>query len=408
MLAEIAIDIGIKMCYNEFKEGNVKFVVDPKAFLESLKLVGLVVHPRSPLPMGSCVKLSAKGNTLLEYLGVSGSMSICYTFRDLMIEEEGEVVVDLEMLLADLSSLRQDSMQAEVKGNNLVITSGKAIRKRRLMPLEEFPQEPRKKGKKVKVEGNVLSEGLEDVAFAMIKEGSRPELRVVRILPDSFIAGDGQRVVYVGKELGQDISIAGDVLDVVKTVSVGHEVVSITLGSWTFFETDECRLGVSRFNNQFPEAAATVVQTYSNKSPAVAFVVEKAPFLRSLSSLVVYADRARKFGIEYAELLFSDHFRVRADIPDIGLFEDDVPFKKMEGDMDFSVLFSPRLLHEDISQIEGDTFELSFFSSTEPMLIRDPGRENWILIQTVMTKRAKAANESKESFSESEDGDDDF
>ena len=370
--------------------------VEPDVLVNALKVCQLVSNTRSPSIESRCVRLKLEGNRL-SLTSISISSSIVY-WIEVEGEEDGEVAVDLEMLFADVSSIR-GTIQIRAAPKNLFIESGRAKRKRRLIPLDSFLDVPKVEGEEYEVDSQELVDILNRVAFSIIKDGSRPELQCVRFAEGCVMGGDGQRMSVYSHSLPFLLSVPSLVLDALSSVLSMTDKVKICLGNWISVRSERCCFQFSGLGYDYPDTAAGMVMQLEKEPTIASYVIDKGVALNILGSLRVYSDRSSKLGIEYAELDDSaGYLRVLTDVQDVGKFEDELVCEGKTGGMgNVKILFSPTSLFEALGSISGNSFNLKVYGATKPLIISDPENKNWRLLQSVMATREMVQGMEEES-----------
>ena len=372
----------------------MKFKIQPDTLSKSLTLSAIVADFKGVIPESACVLLTAREDRL-QQMCVSGVAAIRH-WVPAEIQNDGEVAVDLQMLMADASSLRSE-VTANSTATNLILRAGKSERKRRLVPLDLFPEYPKIDSKKCEVSSFSLAEALRNVEFAALRDASRPELRCVRIANGIVLGGDGLRVAKTSLDVDLELTIPIERIAPILTILSLSDKVEVSAGNWVSIETDTCEFAFSTLSTKYPDRVAEVIGDLEKKEPIAEFHIDKSIVLNILSSLKVYTERARRYGIEYVVLdTEGDYPRLIADIPDVGRFEDELPITKSTGKTG-NIKFSPNYMYEGFSKVSGDTAIMRVFSPMHPVLILDPDNEQWSLVQAVVADR-KTVQEAADDF----------
>ena len=376
----------------------MKFKIEAKHFQAACNLSALVANPKSPVAENSCVRMKAENGKLYQSV-VTSEMSIRHSVA-VEVLEEGEAAVDLQLLLADIQSM-SGIITVRTTKSNLMIEQGRAKRRKRLVSLDGFSKEPEVNGEKVEFETQELVQILNWVSFAVMSDASRPELRCVRVNDGIVMGGDGQRLSSYRINFPFTVSFPVEVVDSLRTVLATSEKATCAVDRWVGIETPNCVFKFSSLQGDYPDAAAELRGKLEATDPKAIFVVDRAKMLPILSSLVVYGDRARNYGVEYAALDMEDYPRLVAEVPDEGYFEDALPVKSYEGKIS-KILFHPGYLLQAFQQASGDVV-IKAFGPFQPLLITDASNDNWALIQTTM-----ATKEMVDEIEEEEEENDDF
>jgi DNA polymerase III sliding clamp (beta) subunit (PCNA family) len=363
----------------------MKFEANPLVLVEELSLACLLSSNKSPDPLGGAIRLKLIGNKLWVSI-VRKDSSLRYSI-EVEGEEDGEVGVDLDMLLADLSSMRS-IVKAHSTNKNLMLSSGRSHRRRPIIPIKQFQSEVNISGTKVVMDSVDLVDAITCTKYAVIKDMSRPELKCVRFSSGVVMGSNGQMFSVVEMPSQIDMSIPDIHADALVRILSSSETVEVIKASWVQFSTEKAVLKISLINSDYPDAAVTVFSTYKAKKPKVTMIANKPALYAIFNSLCTYIARGKTYGIEYVTLDFGEGYpRLVTDIPDTGRFEDEIPVEECKGSLP-QFLFSPELFITTLDKISGDKVEINLFSVKEPMLIRDPEKDNWAVIQSAMGARS--------------------
>jgi len=360
----------------------MKFSIAPDSFLRSLEVSALVATPRSPTVGGSSIIISTK-DSALEQTAVCGGMSIQHLV-DAGIDEPGEIGVDLELLMADVLSMRS-TISAKTTKTSLRLEAGASKRVRPLISMDNFTEAPDIQGDLVTLDPMEFLKAVRSTRFSIIKDASRPELQCIRLGTDMVLGGDGQRVASYAFDAGVSVSIPSRALDALEALlSISSSDVSLrSNGRWLSLSGPTFVFKCALLGEDYPNAKQ-VVDVLSKREPVVTLTLDVPICQQIIESAKIYSSRAKRYGVEYSVIDLTEGVpKIYLDVPDVGRFED-VLEGKIEGVLQEVLYVSPNGISDALSQVGGQTAVVQIFSSQDPMVIRDPTNGRWMAIQTTM------------------------
>lgn len=363
---------------------------------EPLNPVGVAVNPKPVVPEFSCVLLYTEGSKLW-YFATNGHMSYRKpVVAELDIQQAGSALVNFSLLQASLQSV-MGKVSLHTTDRNLVIQSLNDKRIFRRLPLankDNLPNIPKPSGESFVIPASTLRAAADQVAFAAIKEGSRPELYGMHI-GNQAICGDGTRVAAYNLGISGTVTIPMEPVMALSTILPSSGDVEVSLGSWVrFVMEDGSELQFIKMQVDFPDAAKLLLDTFSKKSYRSKIVVEAKQLHRVFSAAAAYTEKAANLGISFVKAVGDgEDVTVSISVPDLGTFED-VLDCEYEGDV-FEILLAPSAII-DIANRAKEKVELKIFSTLEPILARDVNDENWSVVQSVMATKAMHQEEEED------------
>lgn len=369
---------------------------DTTDLILALETMSFAVNLRPVVPELRCVKISVE-DSQLELFSTTGHLSY-RTSIELKgtVKDSGTILIDHALFLAALNTM-QGAVEIYSTESNLIIRkeSNHKVRSQiRLAVLENHPVDLPVSGSSFTVPAKVVGMLISSLQFAIIREGSRPELAGILFGPTAM-SGDGTRIVgYQVSELEENVTIPVHALQPLQTLAQSGEKIVFTIGDrWirADFENENV-LKFSRLAKEFPGAAQAVLETYKAKAPLAWFSIKSAQALRILSALNVYSELASRQGISYCTMFKeNDIIYVSVDAPTAGSFQNELQPVSMGGE-DFIILFSSQAML-DILTNAGEVIVVKIFSSNEPLLIMNEADGNWAMIQGVMAKSEMSGEE---------------
>lgn len=365
---------------------------------EPLAVMKVAVSTRPVVAELSCVKLFTE-NSKVSYFATTGHLSLYnpVTNDAIIVEEPGSALVSYDLLVAALSSI-VGPLTVHTTDKNMIITSTKNRRSRRRLPLADLdalPEPVSVGGTAVLVPAEKLREVIQYVAFAAIKDGSRPELRGM-LIGDTSMCGDGTRLACYSLNTDVNITMSFEAVMAIQQVLPSGGDVSLLVDRWIlvcFPDGKELRFAGTA--DIFPDSAKSVVDMLTAKVPIATLSITTSSLHRVFSAVGVYTEKATKFGIAYVEVYGDEgQVYVKTEVPSVGLFED--VLECSYSGKDFTVLVAPQHIMDILNSAKSESLEIKVYSSLEPLLISDPATDGWKVVQGVMATASMHREEVEE------------
>ena len=379
----------------------MKLIINnPVKFCTALSEMAVAISPKSVVPELSCIRITVEDDIRL--FGTTGHISLSKIIKpdsDVVVSEPGDVLVDYSLFNSAVSSIRS-KLEVRTTKSSLIVQSIENKKIRRQIPqanVENHPREVKISADPVEVDSAMLRASIQRVRFAMIQEGSRPELNGI-YLGEYSMGGDGVRLASFKTGIGMDVTVPAEALDPLIAILPTSGKVSVAADSWISVTRDDGTVLRFSKSTEFPAVVGKMRDQFLQKDFSTRIVASTALIRSVLSPMLVYADRATAYGINYAKMQYSgDCVDVSIDVPDMGTFEDILPVEEISGE-EFTILFHPRSLIDILNICSGKSVTIRVFSNSDPLVITDSDASEWVVLQSLINTR--------ETVQEKEDGDD--
>ncbi len=248
----------------------MKVKVDREELEEILKKAKESTEKKAALPILANFLLVAKEDTLTvkatdleNYLLVSVKAEV---------EEEGEVCVHSQKFYDIVKNLATAYVNLYLEGEKLVVEGGRSVYKLPTAPTEDFPEFPDIQEGEGTITGNILSNGIEKVDYAIAKEEANIALQgmLLRGYEDRihFVGSDGHRLALYepAGSFSKEILIPKKSLKVLKRLITGIEEVKVEKSedeTFAYFSTDEWKLAVRLLEGEYPDYMSVIPEEFT-------------------------------------------------------------------------------------------------------------------------------------------------
>ena len=264
----------------------------------------------------------------------------------------------------------------------------------RLADLTRLPEIPSIRGTPTILDPAKVKHAISSVLFAVIKEGSRPELNGV-YLSEIAMCGDGIRLASSLLGMAQSVTVPSHAIEPLLSILSGSDLQMTVGDSWVQVRAGTDVLKFSKFRQEFPTVAGELRNKFLSKKPAAIFMIKTKLAEAIIHPLSLFSSNAELVGIRHSVLNFDGKtVYVSVQAPNMGEFENILPTESVLGGP-ISFLFSASSFGEILANYPGDVMEMRVFSETEPFIVTDSD-EDWVVIQGVMGTAATAAKVEEE------------
>ncbi len=248
----------------------MKVKVDREELEEALKKAKESTEKKAALPILSNFLILAKEDLLTvkatdleNYLVVSVKAEV---------EEEGETCVHSQKFYDIVKNLSSAYVKLRMEGEKLVIEGGRSVYKLPTAPTEDFPEFPEiREGEEI-ILGNLLSNGIEKVDYAIAKEEANIALQgmLIKGFEDRvhFVGSDGHRLALFEPtgNFSKEILIPKKSLKVLKKLITGIEEIKVDKSedeTFAYFSTDEWKLAVRLLEGEYPDYISVIPEEFT-------------------------------------------------------------------------------------------------------------------------------------------------
>ena len=370
----------------------MNFKINKRIFLDALNIAAKAISVSTPLPILGGIKLSLENN-LLTIISSDSNISIKTVIKNendkdvLMIESEGDIVVESKDILEIVRKIDSDLINIEVFDDSLVkIYGGKSEFKINSMKAGDYPfinfeinNTP------FKFDTYTFFKIVDETSFACSEKDTRPVLTGVNFRADSgklyVNATDSYRlaskVVPIDEKLFFNITIPKKYLnDIYHSISNVEEVEIVVDNQKIIFIFNNTIIEARLLDDEFPDVSRLIPQSYSKilvvKTKELIGAVDRSSFIKAEGKNVV------KLNINEKEVIITS-------VGTNGSSYENVSVVSFEGDP-FEISCSGKYLIDAIKAIGADEVTLSFSGDLKPFVISDKNDDSIIqLISPVRT-----------------------
>lgn len=352
----------------------MKFTVNRQVFLQKLKHVILAVTTKTPIPVltGLKIEASGKGLTLTgsnAEISIESFIALTDEAANLKIESKGGTVLQPATLFSRIvTNLPGEVFTLEVKNEaTAVIASKDAQFEIRVVNVSEYPKLPQMDMLHAfQLPVHILKEVIQQTIIAVSPHESRPILTGVQFtLKDGYlkaVATDShrlsQRVVQLDQvnDLDYQIVIPGSSLkELVKILSDDTEEVTVAIvNNQILFQTEDTHFYSRLLEGNYPQTDQLFSDEWSTK------ITVDTPLLKGAVSRASILSHEGNNNV-VSLTITSDRLQITGQSLDVGIVEEDIPFRAIEGE-DLTISFNPDYLKEALDTFRGSQVTIQFQS----------------------------------------------
>lgn len=350
----------------------MKFRAERTEFADAAGWALRTVGARATLPALSGVKLEVRDDRLelsSTDLDISSVLSVAVN-----AERDGVALVPGRLLGDVVRSLPNAAVEAEVDGDELRLTCGRAQFHIRLMPADDFPAlpEPSADAPSAVMKAEEFARTVAQVARAASADDARPVLTGVQLEATAggltAAATDSYRlsVRTVPWDQGAEttVLIPRRALEEARRSAeqLGSEVRLVVESSQVTFVFGDRRLTTRLIEGKFPDFRQLIPTGYDRR-----LTVDRAELMDVVKRVAVVGE-SNTTATPVTLHLSSDTVRVTAGTGEIGRAEEALQ-GSLEGD-DLTIAFNPRYLTDGLDAIGGEKVLLEFRDELKPAVLR--------------------------------------
>lgn len=350
----------------------MKFRAERTEFAEAAAWALRTVGARATLPALSGVRLEVSGDRLQlssTDLETASELSI-----PVQAERDGVALVPGKLLGDVVRSLPNEAISAEVDGDRLHLSCGRAQFDLRLMPVEDFPvlPEPDADAPVAVMKAEEFSRTVGQVARAASLDDARPVLTGVSLEASTesltAAATDSYRLAVrtVPWDQGTDrtVLVPRRALEEARRSAeqLGSEVRMVLEASRVTFVFGDRRLTTNLIEGKFPDFRQLIPAGHERR-----LTVDRGELAEVVKRVAVVGD-ANTAATPVTLHLTEDTVRVTAGSGEVGQAEESLP-GTLEGE-DLQIAFNPRYLTDGLDATGGDRVVFEFRDELKPAVLR--------------------------------------
>ncbi|MEX0657905.1 MAG: DNA polymerase III subunit beta [Egibacteraceae bacterium] len=355
----------------------MKFRAERTEFAEAASWALRTVGARATLPALSGVRLEVLGDRLhlrSTDLETSSELSI-----PVQADRDGVALVPGKLLGDVVRSLPQQGVSAEVDGDRLHLSCGRAQFDLRLMPAEDFPAlpEPADDAPVVAMKAEEFSRTVAQVARAASLDDARPVLTGVSLeaTADTLTAAATDsyrlavRTVPWDQGTDQTVLVPRRALEEARRSAeqLGSEVRIVLEAARVTFTFGDRRLTTNLIEGTFPDFRQLIPAGFERR-----LTVDRAELTEVVKRVAVVGD-TNTAATPVTLHLTEDSVRVTAGSGEVGQAEESLP-GTLEGE-DLQIAFNPRYLTDGLDATGGERVRFEFRDELKPAVLRPAPRE---------------------------------
>lgn len=341
-----------------------------------------MVGRATALPVLSCIRLSAEGQTVIaSATNLSLGIEMHIPAR---VTEPGVVAIPAHPFAASLQGIASDEkVTLETVGDQLKITFRGGSFSLKTVSHEDFPAIPRVLGQSFSMSLKSFLDGIKSVLFAAAQTDIKPELGSVFVSAQEgqlvFVATDAfrlceRKIQVKGLDSFPDILIpAKNASEMIRALPEVKESVEISVSE------NQCSValpGVFYITSRLTAGTYPDYKTIIPKESKTECIVLKSDLQAILKTLASFSDR--DFRMDMSIDPEKKEYTIVSKNPDVGEGIYRVP-ATLKGNP-IEVRVNQRHVSEVIASMTGDSIALSFTEPQKPILVTSPGETGMVAL----------------------------
>ncbi len=349
---------------------------------KGLQIVSHIASKNISLPILSNVLLKTEEG-ILKLMTTNLEMGIVCKVRG-KVEKEGSFTVQAKTMSDYINLLPKENIVIELEDQNLKIKSNNSKTSMKGIESSEFPLIPQIESKEnIEINGKILKNALNSVAFSVSFDDTRPEINgvyfnftsnsLVLVATDSYRLAE--KTIVLNKEVRDQNFIVPikTIQELVRIIGDEDETLLIqTNDNQVVFSIDGAKLSSRLIEGKYPDYKQIIPNEYKtltvlNTSDLIKTVKRASLFCKAGSNDILI-----KFVIENNEIIIS------ANNMQIGESEAKQE-AKVEG-VENNIIFNYRFLLEGLQNIEDEECILEINTNTNPGLLKPKNNKDYVYI----------------------------
>lgn len=368
----------------------MKVICNNKALTDALNIISGVVARRTPTPVLTCVRLTAKDGRLA-MAATDTEASLRHVMDQVEVEKEGDLLIPANKLLQIVKACESKDSQTVMlsgKGHHIQITAKGSKFKLNGYDPAESPEIPQFDSSSVDcvIDGGQLVSLVGRSLFAAADEHSRYAINGVLFDRQNkklrMVATDGRRLAVAAGDCiegsgEQRCIVPSKALNSVRQLVRNPETaVSISVDeNHVSFHVDEAdgpsTLTTTLVEGKFPPFEDVIPKDQDKRCTIDRELLRSAIVRAALLTSEESRSVCMKF--ETKQLTLSSH------VPEMGEAVIEVPLSDWEGD-DLEINFNPNLLGDALKVVDNEQVHLEFKSSNKPGVLRTGREFTYVLV----------------------------
>lgn len=356
----------------------MKFSALREDLLSAVQIVQYSANAKGMMPILSGIKIKSEQEGLV--LHSTDLESYTITSCSANVEQEGECVVNLKILMDYLRDARDERVNVEIIGNEMVLQGEKAVFKLYTMPAEDFPNAPVVDTKILEeVESKVLMPSIQKVSRAASRDEKRPTLlgmlleieneEIRMVSTDSYrLAIRKMREGFKPQEEGQYIIPASAMVNLVRIAGKEEkmDVYRDENKGQVRFDVGGSSHIIRLIEGKFPKYGQFIPESMEKTVE-----VEKEEILGALK-------RASLISSTVKLNLRGDRLTLASESREVGEGKEEIEVSYNGEDME--IAFNSRFLEDGITSIDGEKMVISITEPLKPGIIKEKDGEEFMYV----------------------------
>ena len=364
----------------------MKIVCHREALLSGVSIASSVAPTRSTRPILSGVKISAQKKSTVA-LATDLEIAVCARLSEVIVEEEGEVLLTAQTLVEILRSIESAEVRIECEGRKCRITSEDAEYELVTDEPTDFPTIPDAARGGVSIPRAFLEEMFQRSAFAAARDVGRFAINGVLVQVGAgeirFVATDGRRLALTKRALPDAPSDPVRAIVPVKALqeclrgSEGEETVRVLVDDARIvFSSEAADISAKPIEGEFPEYEAVVPSEFEGKAQ----VSRDSLYSAIRKASVMSGDEMRAVQIK----IENGRIEVRAQVEGRGAAKTGID-AEIEGRGEMTVDFNPDYVAEFLKSLPSQNVTFEYRDDNGAGVFRVEDAEDLYVVMPITT-----------------------
>jgi DNA polymerase-3 subunit beta len=356
----------------------MKFSALKEDLLHAVQVAQYSANPKGMMPILSGVKMEGRENKVTLYSTDLESYTITNCAAN--VSEDGNCVVNLKLFMDCLKDSKEEKIDVEVVGNEMVLKGKNTVFKLYTLPTEDFPNSPSVNIPVLEdINGEIFIKSVQKVARAASKDEKRPTLLGILLEIDDegikMVSTDSYRLAirrikdgFSRIEKGQYIIPSSAMVNLAR-ITTKEEKINMykdeNMGQIRF-EIGETDYIIRLIEGKFPKYEQFIPESLEKK-----IEVEKEEILGALKRATIISTTVK---IDIGK----DALTLESESREVG--EGKEKIEAVYDGEDMEIAFNSRFLEEGIISIDGEKVMIGISEPLKPGIITEGEGEEFMYI----------------------------
>lgn len=341
------------------------------------------------LPILANIQISAEKNTLFLR---STDLQVGLEYRiteDLVIEEDGDVIVSASLLNNLLSQFKDSECNLSIDKNEFVITSKHSTTRLKIIQGDDYPTLPRISGDlSFQIETKLFLEGIKNVSYAALHSDIKPEISSVYMYHNGeelvFVATDSFRLAEKKIPQSKINQFSGVLIPVKNCTDISRilndeegEVTLLITSNQLSFSNKNLYITSRSIEGIFPDYKQIIPDSFETKVTLL-----RSDISNLLKMTSIFNDKLKTLNIDINKEESLCVFKSKD--PDLGESQAQIS-STIEGNS-VALMINQRFLVDVIGVIQTDSIQLLFNGTNKPIVVKGIGDSSFFYLIMPMNK----------------------